>query len=319
MDIETIIYDKYTIKIELYNEQIKLNITDNTFLEIYEGIINEGDTNIKPINKFYSMIIKSLNKEQFYNFNITYQESVIFCNISYNDNMFNLDEHIFLNKISASESSELMLVRKINELKNMLTPIFGRNIKTGEPMKFRLDSDVLDFRIFNKGLNKYQLFNNTLLEFNKFTYARKIIFDVGLSPIYTKAIMCEFDYEDMNNMLYYYTNTPMIQTENIFSNMYISLPLVFEIEIYINKEIDIDSIPPPYYLRSFPNLKKITFVCSDGIINSNLWSLHDMFHISQELYKKLNHVVIKNIILDSEELEKVQTFVEQYNIKIEMI
>lgn len=330
MDIETIIYDKYTIKVELYNEQIKINITDNTFFEIYKGIINEDDTNIKPIKKFYSMIIKALNRDQFYNFTITNQESVIFCNISYNDDMFNLDEHIFLEKISASESKELLLINKITELQNMLTPVFGRNIKTGEPMKFKLDSEVLDFRIFNNEYdvktqyNKYIFFNNTLLEFNKFTNARKVIFDVELSPIYTNIInrgqnnLYMLDYLYSKN--YSSCSFTINDSVNIFGDMYyISLPLVSELEICFRKQFDISWISSPYYLRSFPNLKKITVTCSDGVINSNIWGVDEIFDLSQHVYKKLNHIVIKNIILDPVELSHVQECSKQFNIKFEMI
>ncbi len=62
--------------------------------------------------------------------------------------MVNLKEQIILNKIYANESNELILIWRINKLKNMLTSIFDINIKSREYIKFKLDSKVLDFYNF---------------------------------------------------------------------------------------------------------------------------------------------------------------------------
>ena len=187
MDIEIITYDNYTFKIELDTNQIKINMTDNTLIEIYDGIVKEDDINIKPIKKFYSMIIRALNKETSFNFSINNRNSKIVCTVYYSTVMIDLEEQIILNKISANESNELILMRRINELENMLTPIFGIIIEPREYMKFKLDSKVLDFRIFNYDINnkgKYDLFPTSVLEFTKFINVKKIIYDTVLSPVY---------------------------------------------------------------------------------------------------------------------------------------
>ena len=120
MDIETITYDNYIFKIELDKNQIKLNMTDNTLMEIYEGTVKEDDLYVKPIKKFYSMIIRSLNKETSFNFSIDNRNSKMVCTVSYSTEMVDLEEHIILNKISATESRELLLVRKVKELEQQI-------------------------------------------------------------------------------------------------------------------------------------------------------------------------------------------------------
>ena len=61
MDPETITYENYTFKFNVTKDQIKVNMTDNILMEIYEGIVKEDDIYVKPIKKFYSMIIRALN------------------------------------------------------------------------------------------------------------------------------------------------------------------------------------------------------------------------------------------------------------------
>ena len=120
MNIETITYDNYTFKIELDKNQIKINMTDNTLMEIYEGTVKEDVLYVKPIKKFYSMIIRSLNKETSFNFSIDNRNSKIVCTVSYSTEMVDMEEYIILNKISASESRELLLVRKVKELEQQI-------------------------------------------------------------------------------------------------------------------------------------------------------------------------------------------------------
>ena len=68
MSIETIVFDEYEFTIELLPNQISVILNHND--ELYGNIIEEDDIYIKPISKLYSMIIKSLNKEDKYSIDI---------------------------------------------------------------------------------------------------------------------------------------------------------------------------------------------------------------------------------------------------------
>ena len=72
MDTKTIIYENYIFKFNMIEYQIKVNMTDNILMKIYEGTINETDVYVKPIKTIY-------------NFTITKHESDIFWNILYNN------------------------------------------------------------------------------------------------------------------------------------------------------------------------------------------------------------------------------------------
>lgn len=330
MDIETITYDNYTFKIDLDTNQIKLNMTDNTLMEIYEGTVKEDELYVKPIKKFYSMIIRSLNKEPSFNFAIDNRNSKMVCTVSYSTDMVDIEEHIILNKISSSESRELLLMQRINELENMLTPIFGINVKTGEYIKFKLDSKVLDFRIFNLEFymdtcNKYELFNTSVFELLKFTNVKKIIYDTKLSPIYYLCIE-----NDINNIYgrgnYYlrYINYSAVENvdvtrfnqnlRNIFAwNDKLVFPSVTEIEVYVNDKL--------YQVgfHSFPNLEKISII-NNGLSSPTIHEfdlLGSYLCLSKTIIKKLNHVIIKNIWVTNE--EKSRQYAKKHNIKLDII
>jgi len=261
METETITYENYTFNFNVTKNQIKVNMTDNTLMEIYEGIVKEDDIYVKPIKKFYSMIIKSLNNEQFYTFSISTQKSIMVCKISYNTEMIDIEEYINLNKISASESKEQILIKRVKELEDMLTPVFGYKYddEVGlKYIKFDLNTPVLDFRPFNQlltesgHLDSYKMNELFITEFNKFKNVKEIIFDAILSPVYCNpnfSIKSDSYYSDYENTKYTFYN---IQCEHmhsshngyqnkpkntfLFDNEQIYLPSVTEIKIYILPE-----------------------------------------------------------------------------------
>ena len=303
METETITYDNYLFKIELDKNQININMTDNTntLMEIYEGTVKEDDVYVKPIKKFYLMIISALNEETSFNFSIDNQNSKMICTVSYNTIMVDMEEHIILNKIPTSESSENLLVRKVKELEYMLTPVFGRCYNTQERMMFNLDSTVLDFRPFNyTGLPEHQLskknykyfisYNLNITEYNKFTKVKEIIYDAVLSPIYYH----NSDKYDTNYIFPYTFNNSrrifnVIENINIFKSFKVYLPSVVEVKIFYSKlyeytdntyiDMNISNEMVNAFNKtneimfpSFPNLKKLTLinnVTDPPLINTN--------------------------------------------------
>ena len=229
MDIETITYDNYTFIIEQEKNQIKVNMTDNTLMEIYEGFVKEDDLYVKPIKKFYSMIIKALNKEQYFTFSVTTQNSKMVCTISYNNDIMEFEEYIILTKLSSSESTEILLVTRIKELEKMLTPVFGYG-NFGQKMIFDLDCNIIDFRPYDN----YTRYTN-FCDFNKFTKVTKIIMSTD-SKVFTgscntpvsemKMNICGCKLEgDQPQMIEKAINnineTPTCNTSSLcFSNMY---------------------------------------------------------------------------------------------------
>jgi hypothetical protein len=104
MSTDIITFGNYKFELELLFRRIKIRLTDITSNEIYESIINEDDINDKPIKTFYSIIIKSLNKENNYNIQINDNDTIILCTISYSNEIV---EYIIFTK----EKNKLLLLR----------------------------------------------------------------------------------------------------------------------------------------------------------------------------------------------------------------
>ena len=83
--------------------------------------MNEDDIYVKPVQKFYSMIIKSLNKEPNYNFKINNKKTTLICTISYSTEMVDIDEHIKFTKLEDHKTKELLLIDEIRSLKEQVT------------------------------------------------------------------------------------------------------------------------------------------------------------------------------------------------------
>ena len=350
MDIETITYDNYTFKIELDKDQIKLNMTDNTLMEIYEGTVKEDELYIKPIKKFYSMINRALNKEISFNFSIDNRNSKMVCTVSYSTDMIDLEEHIILNKISASESRELLLVRRVKELEDLLTPVFGYKYDDElglKYLKFDLNTKVLDFRPFNQLpkneiVDSYQLNTLSLNEFNKFKNVKEIIFDAVLSPVYyTQHMIFDiYSYHPIYNINYPHEQQPKTQLMPFFDNPLIFLPLVTEIKIYIlpdaksflTRKINAgnglrdycDPITPFANLRSLPNLKKL-YIINSSSMNVEVSCIHTLITkpqpyseqqaINSGWKKDLKHIILKNINLTQD----LTNLITNRNVKLEYI
>ena len=333
METETITYDNYTFKIVFDTNQIKIKMTDYTLMEIYVGTVKEDDVYVKPIRKFYLMIISALNEETSFNFSIDNQDSKMVCTISYNTVMVDLEEHIILNKISTSESNENLLVRRVKELEYILTPVFGRCYNTHERMMFNLDSTVLDFRPFNytglpehkssKKDYKYFISNNlNITEYNKFIKVKEIIYDAVLSPIYHNS-----DKYDTNYIFpYTFINSRcifnVIENMNIFKSFKLYLPSVIELKIFysklyeytgnLNESIqiqgngsghnqvqDVFNKTKEIVFPSFPNLKKITLInnVTDPDRETHHYYVHPVIDISTLINQLKCNKKINHIIL----------------------
>ncbi len=96
-NINTIIYDKYEFILEFDNlNRIHIQVNDLEQKQIYTNIIYSHDIAIKPINKFYNLLINSFsNLIQIKNLNI--QKLIIILH----DNTIQLyNINVFTNKVS---------------------------------------------------------------------------------------------------------------------------------------------------------------------------------------------------------------------------
>jgi hypothetical protein len=324
--MNTIIYDNYEFKIEVTGSgtQINITLTDTDLSDIYEAIIKESDIYVKPIKKFYSLIEKGLNKEPNYNVIITNKKGLLVCSFSYNNEIVDIEETITFIKIDTHVTKELLLIKRVKELEDMLTPIFGFNKDTGEQIKFDLNSTVLDFRPFNIDVDrqdKYKYFDTTnISEFNKFKNVKKIIFDSSLSPIYTIDCCKGLSIGKSSERI-------------IFAGVNcILMPSVIEIVEYISKAPLINGLPSHLhcqsmdafgYTRSFPNLKKISIIGNGGlqaIHFDGLMNLHDTkAHGKNPPLPKLNHVIAKGINFYPGSFERSQVLALQNKIKFEVM
>ena len=94
MDI--IKYDNYEFTLEILQKSCSIILYYND--EIYGNIINEDDRYINPISKFYSMIIKALNKEANYSIDFLLKNDKIICTIQYTCDILEIEEPIVLMK-----------------------------------------------------------------------------------------------------------------------------------------------------------------------------------------------------------------------------
>ena len=203
MSIDTIIIDNYKIELELLPSQINIKLTDNKSYSIYEGQVNEDDIYIKPIKKFYSMIIKSLNKEPNYKYTIHHKDTRIIFIFSYNTEMFDVDENIIFYKNSDSKTIEILnnkikeleLKNQNLELKNQETiddydckikNLNGIINELEDEIKVRIENDLdvlpkssKTFSDFNDGW----LFNASYYVFNKDEYIIDYIYEDSLNDL----------------------------------------------------------------------------------------------------------------------------------------
>ena len=150
MSIDTITVDNYKFELELSPPQIKIKLIDTTSYDMYEGTVNEDDIYFKPIQKFYSMIIKSLNKEPNYNFKMNDKKTTLICTFSYSNEMVDIDEHIKFTKLEDHKTKELLLIDRIKYLEeqvNILTFCYRNDyLGISEGFSFDINSTELDFR-----------------------------------------------------------------------------------------------------------------------------------------------------------------------------
>ena len=124
MSNNIIIINNYRLELNLLPTYINIKLTDTILCEEYECYINKNDIYIKSINKFYKMIINSLNKEPNYNFIIDHKITKIIFIISYNTEIVDIDEQITFVKITDTinkrnnniKIKEIFLIDIIKEL-----------------------------------------------------------------------------------------------------------------------------------------------------------------------------------------------------------
>jgi len=90
MTTSTHIFNNYNFELHLEPTQINVNMRDQQTMYL-EGVVKKEDISIKLIKNFYSMIIKSLNKEPNYIMNINYFEDIMILSILYHDDIIDMD------------------------------------------------------------------------------------------------------------------------------------------------------------------------------------------------------------------------------------
>jgi len=163
------IYDNYEFDFDIVDTKINIKLTDTERINLYEVTINEVDICIKPINKFISMIENALSSVPNYSVSITIKGDQIICYFSYITEMVNINETIIFTKVDTQKTKELLLIERVKELTELVTPVFGYGM-FGETMVFDINSKILDFRPFDD----YTRYSN-FQDYNKFKKVTKII------------------------------------------------------------------------------------------------------------------------------------------------
>jgi len=165
MSTETILFDEYEFIVELLPTQISVILNHND--ELYGNIIEEDDLYIKPISKFYSMIIKSLNKEDKYSINIIMKTDKIICKFTYSCDILEIEEPMILNKgLTYLQTKKLYNSNQIfkQNQKSLENTLESRNELISELYKINLSNKKsFDQKLLEKEQEFDKLTTNPLL------------------------------------------------------------------------------------------------------------------------------------------------------------
>ena len=116
MTFNIINIDNFRIELNLLTTQINIKLIDIKSNNTYDTIINKNNINVKSIDKFYLIIVNSLNKELDHNFTINETDTKINLIISYNTEIVDIDQNIIFVKSNNSNTKETYLINIIIEL-----------------------------------------------------------------------------------------------------------------------------------------------------------------------------------------------------------
>jgi hypothetical protein len=155
---DSISYNNYMFELKIKSEnEMYLRIIDTHEELLYDAIFHISNLNNQQIKEFYSMIIKSLNKELNYHIIINNNNDKIQLNFSYITESVNLQEDITLLKNNSHNAKEYILNSKIKKLEEQL-------IKFEEEEKF-LDSIIYPNIVINEEDNEsYEITSNNYFE-----------------------------------------------------------------------------------------------------------------------------------------------------------
>jgi len=319
MSTDTITVDNFKFELELSPSQIKIKLTDTTSYDMYEGIVNEDDIYVKPIQKFYSMIIKSLNKEPNYNFKINDKKTTLICTFSYCNEMVDIDEHLKFTKLEDHKTKELLLIDRIKYLEeqvNILTFCYRNDPGLGiiESFSFDINSTKLDFRHCSS-VTSYMYYYKSLEEtnFNKFKKVKKII---------TNSITYGYmsDLYDNPDPGYH-----KIKLFRIYNARFICMPNVIEIIIHLDANTPIENLKNCNELKinpaCFPNLEKISYVIDGYLIPTFTFMIYPLDNHNQGYFKKLNIISLQNFLKTNVVINDIinkKLYAQAHGIKLEI-
>ena len=316
MSTDTIIIDNYKFELYLLSNQINIKLTDMILHEKYEGTVNKDNIYVKSIQKFYSMIIKSLNKESNYKFTINSKKTTIICTISYSNDVIDIDEDIIFTKLDNQITKEILLLDIIKELEERIKEledqqnnlIFAYRILSTDTISFNINSNELDFTKYNHDdiykMGYFYINCIDVINYNKFKKVKKIITNQNT------YIMSDKKFKIQHNSALY-------------------LPSVIEIIICIidtKFQSEKSSLREECYINphTFPNLERIYYI-NDGYIKSNdtdIASIHPISYHQTGFFKKLNFVSYKNFanhnMIDTSLLSELKLYAIANNINLEI-
>ena len=148
MSSEIYTFNNYTFNLELESNQINIKLIDNTILEMYEGVVKQEEIYIK-LDKFYSMIVKSINNEPNYKMTIRNTYSLFMCIITFNSEVIDFEKKIILDKIKSYKIKELLLNEKIKQLKERNNRLDQENKELSDQLD-KMTQEIREINIKNK-------------------------------------------------------------------------------------------------------------------------------------------------------------------------
>jgi len=290
------------------NDNIYINIISNSTYQNFDNFIRQNDiSNGITLDIFYIMLTKAFEMEK--DFDITCKFDFNSVEFSLNatlhgffsiSQIFTLNEKILSgDKILTTKLTELetKYQKKITQLETKIDEL------ENEEIIFAYQNTAGTFGKFFSLKIKTTYINFTTVDYNRVWLGNYM--DLNKFKQVEKIIMFSYQFKYQRTINYNHGNIFLDDLLNIFDTQQIYLPSVNELEIHFKTE----TVIPNNYLRSLPNLKKISF------INYGNTALGTFDFIKNTT--KLEHVIYKNC-LNIQNLDQIKIWFDSKNLKLEI-
>ncbi len=115
---QTIIYSNYKFDITVGQSQVHIKVFDTVTMNLYEGIVNENEIYVSPINKFAKLLVSALVQEKAFAIKIDKCPDKLKCQLQYKTDFIELEETFSLAQVPNTQAVEYHMRNKISTLES---------------------------------------------------------------------------------------------------------------------------------------------------------------------------------------------------------